>query len=56
MIKGLLVYAKNAKIKTIAEFVSTKELVDSVQELGIDYIQGYYYGEPKTAQEYGLKG
>ncbi|QSZ42242.1 EAL domain-containing protein [Sulfurimonas aquatica] len=55
MIKGLLVYAKNANIKTIAEFVSSKELADTVKELGIDYIQGYYHGEPKSPEEYGLK-
>ena len=54
MINGLLVYSKNANIKTIAEFVSSKELSDTVKELGIDYIQGYYYGEPKPPQDYGL--
>ena len=31
--------------KTIAEFVETKELFDSVKELGIDYAQGYGVGE-----------
>jgi len=55
MIKGLLEYAKNANIKTIAEFVSSKELVDSVKELGIDYMQGYYYGEPKPENYYRMK-
>ncbi|QOY51163.1 EAL domain-containing protein [Candidatus Sulfurimonas baltica] len=54
MIKGIISYSKNANIKTIAEYVSTKELDDSVRELGIDYIQGYYYGEPKSADSYGL--
>jgi len=55
MIKGLLVYAKNANLKTIAEFVSSKELAETVKELGIDYIQGYYYGEPRSPDYYGLK-
>ncbi|WP_455756394.1 bifunctional diguanylate cyclase/phosphodiesterase [Sulfurimonas sp.] len=54
MIKGLLVYAKNANLKTIAEFVSSKELAVTVKELGIDYIQGYYYGEPRPPEYYGL--
>ena len=54
MIQGLLVYAKNANIKTIAEFVSSKELADIVRELGIDYCQGYYFGEPKPPEYYGL--
>ena len=54
MIEGLILYSKNAKIKTIAEFVSTQELADRVKELGITYSQGYYYGEPKDPKEYGL--
>ena len=54
MVQGLLAYAKNTGIKTIAEFVSSKELADTVKELGIDYMQGYYYGEPKSAQAYKL--
>ncbi|NOR58547.1 MAG: EAL domain-containing protein, partial [Sulfurimonas sp.] len=54
MITALLSFAKNAKIKTIAEFVSTQELDDKVRELGVDYIQGYYYGEPKSAESYDI--
>lgn len=54
MINGLLVYAKNANIKTIAEFVSSRELSDTVRALGINYMQGYYYSEPKSPEELGL--
>jgi len=54
MVVALLDFVKNAKIKTIAEFVSTKELDVKVRELGVDYIQGYLYGEPNTAENYGL--
>jgi c-di-GMP phosphodiesterase len=54
MITALLSFAKNAKIKTIAEFVSTQELDDKVRELGVDYIQGYFYGEPKSAESYDI--
>ena len=55
MIKGILLYAKNANIKTIAEYVSTKEISDTVKELGIDFMQGYYYGEPKEPEHYKLR-
>ncbi|EDZ63196.1 diguanylate cyclase/phosphodiesterase (GGDEF & EAL domains) with PAS/PAC sensor [Sulfurimonas gotlandica GD1] len=54
MITALLSFAKNAGIKTIAEFVSTKELDKKVRELGVDYIQGYLYGEPKSAESYDI--
>ncbi len=54
MVKGLVLYAKNTNIKIIAEFVSSQELADTVRELGIDYFQGYYYGEPQPPEFYGL--
>ncbi len=54
MVKALLVFAKKANIKTIAEFVSTKEIDDRVRALGVDYVQGYYYGEPKPPEDYNL--
>ena len=40
-------FAKRQGFKTIAEFVSSKEIFDKVKELGVDYAQGYYIGEPK---------
>ena len=40
-------FAKRQGFKTIAEFVSNKEIFDRVKELGIDYAQGYYISEPK---------
>ncbi|MDD2895733.1 MAG: EAL domain-containing protein [Aliarcobacter sp.] len=40
-------FAKRQGFKTIAEFVSSKEILDRVKELGIDYAQGYYICEPK---------
>ena len=32
---------------TITEFVHNEEIFEIVKELGSDYIQGYYIGEPK---------
>ena len=54
MVHGLIQFAKSINVETIAEFVSSKEINDIVIELGVDYIQGFYYGEPKPAKEYGL--
>jgi len=54
MVKGLIEYAQGTGIKTIAEFVSSKEIADTVKELGVDYMQGYYYGEPQSAETYKL--
>jgi len=42
----IVAFSKTAKIKTIAEFVYSKEIEDIVQEIGVDYSQGYYIGKP----------
>lgn len=47
IVKLIVDFAKKTDIKTIAEFVHSKEVYDKVKELGIDYSQGYYFSEPK---------
>ncbi|MDA7818135.1 EAL domain-containing protein [Sulfurimonas sp.] len=54
MVSGLIQFAKNIGVETIAEFVSSEGINNVVKEIGADYIQGYYYGEPKSAEEYGI--
>lgn len=41
-------FAKSIGLKTIAEFVSSQEISDTVEEIGVDYAQGYHYAEPKA--------
>ncbi|MDD5156942.1 MAG: EAL domain-containing protein [Sulfurimonas sp.] len=48
VVKIIIDFARKQNLKTIAEFVSSKEIHDKVVELGIDYSQGYYIGEPKS--------
>lgn len=40
-------FAKSMGAKVIAEFVHNESIYNKVMELGIDYTQGYYTGEPK---------
>ena len=47
IVSTIINFSKKQGFKTIAEFVSSKELFDKISELGIDYVQGYYIGEPK---------
>ena len=44
--KTIVSFAKSMGIKTIAEFVHSKNVLDKVQELEVDLLQGYYFGEP----------
>jgi len=46
IVETIIDFAKKVNSKTIAEFVHSKEIFNMVQNLGIDYLQGYYIGEP----------
>ncbi len=40
-------FCQKMGIKTVAEFVHSKEVFEIVRKIGIDYSQGYYFGKPK---------
>ena len=46
IVKTMVNYAKELKIKTIAEFVHDKDTFDTCVYLGVDYLQGYYISKP----------
>jgi len=46
MVKSLIEFSKAMNIKVIAEFVHSKEVYNTLIELGIDEFQGFYLGEP----------
>ena len=48
LVETIQEFAKKENIKTVAEFVHSKEIFDIVNEIGIDYSQGYYISEPKN--------
>jgi diguanylate cyclase (GGDEF)-like protein len=47
-VKTMCLLAKDLNIKTIAEHVESKEILEAVKELDIDYAQGYYIGAPSA--------
>jgi PAS domain S-box-containing protein/diguanylate cyclase (GGDEF)-like protein len=48
LVSTIVNFSKQLGMKTIAEFVSDENLYKIVKEMGIDYSQGYYFGEPKA--------
>ena len=46
MVEAIHKIGKTMHLKTIAEFVENAEIEGLLIEMGIDYAQGYYYGEP----------
>ena len=51
IVKTIQTYAKEKDLKLIAEFVCDKEVYDTVKDLGIEYVQGYYFAEPEPLGE-----
>ena len=45
--KSAVYLAKEIGVKTVGEFVSSKEIYKKCKEIGIDFLQGYYIEEPK---------
>lgn len=47
VVELIVAFAKRMNIQTIGEFVHNEAVQKIVKEMGIDYSQGYYLGEPK---------
>lgn len=47
VVETIVTFAKRLGVKTVAEFVHSKEVYNKVKEMGIDYAQGFYIAEPK---------
>jgi EAL domain-containing protein (putative c-di-GMP-specific phosphodiesterase class I) len=45
-------FAQNFNIQTVAGFISSKEIFDEVCNIGVDFSQGYYIGEPQEEVKY----
>jgi diguanylate cyclase (GGDEF)-like protein/PAS domain S-box-containing protein len=50
MIEAIVHISKAMGLQTIAEFVESEEVLDQVQTLGINYVQGYAIGYPNPLQ------
>ncbi len=46
IVDAIIYFAKSMDVDTVAEFVHSKEVYDKVIALGVNYVQGYYIGEP----------
>jgi EAL domain-containing protein (putative c-di-GMP-specific phosphodiesterase class I) len=46
IVESIVSFAQKEELKTIAEFVESREIYDTIREMGVDYSQGYYFGKP----------
>jgi diguanylate cyclase (GGDEF)-like protein len=49
-VRTLVELAKNFNLKTVAEWVGSEEDAALLESFGVDYFQGFYFGEPKLDQ------
>jgi EAL domain-containing protein (putative c-di-GMP-specific phosphodiesterase class I)/CheY-like chemotaxis protein len=51
ILSAIVSLSKSLKVKTIAEFIENEALYEVVKSCGIDFVQGYYIGEPLNAKD-----
>ncbi len=49
VVETIVEFAKKLGVKTIAEYVHSSTVMDSVKDLGIDYSQGFYVDKPSVS-------
>ena len=52
MVETIVDLAHKLNVLTIAEFVSSQEILDVIKEVGVDYAQGYHMGKPELIEHY----
>jgi len=51
IVESIKTFTEKSGIKTIAEYVANEDIFKIVNELNIEYSQGYYIGEPKDLRK-----
>ncbi|WP_457596447.1 EAL domain-containing protein [Hydrogenimonas sp.] len=51
IVETIVDFADKLGIGTCAEFVASEEVFETVKDLGVNYVQGYYLGEPKPLDD-----
>ncbi|MCL1076274.1 putative bifunctional diguanylate cyclase/phosphodiesterase [Shewanella dokdonensis] len=54
IVKSIHDVCRTMGIETVAEFVETQAIIDKLNEIGIDYAQGYAIGRPRPLAQYAL--
>ena len=48
IIETIVIFAQKQNIETVAEYVENEEIFNILNDLGVDYSQGYYFGKPEN--------
>ncbi len=47
VVETIQLFAGKQDIKTVAEFVATSEILQTIKDIGINYSQGFLLGKPE---------
>ncbi|MDD5717139.1 MAG: bifunctional diguanylate cyclase/phosphodiesterase [Sulfuricurvum sp.] len=50
MVETIVGLAKKLHVETIAEYVSSKDILETIRDLNVDYAQGFYTGKPEPIE------
>lgn len=53
--KTIVDFCKQINVKTVAEYVADGDLFEIAKNLGVDFVQGYFIGEPKEDIRYWVE-
>lgn len=48
IVQSIVMFAHELGIECVAEFVSSAAILEAIQNLGIDYAQGFYIAQPQA--------
>ncbi|MGI9203369.1 MAG: putative bifunctional diguanylate cyclase/phosphodiesterase [Woeseiaceae bacterium] len=51
MVTAICQIAKTMKLATVAEFVGDEETIELLRQIEVDFVQGYYIGEPEPLDD-----
>lgn len=51
LVRHMIAIARSLGKQTVAEFVESKAIHDTLRDLGVDYVQGHYLGEARETME-----
>jgi len=51
LVRSIVLFSKEIGLATVAEFVENEEILRTIEAMGIDYGQGYYFAKPSPTIE-----
>lgn len=56
ILESIILFCKNQRIKIIAEWVENSKIADLLQFSGVDYLQGFFFSEPRPQSYFEKRG